>query len=131
MSIYKRDAVNPEWEPVPWNARGHKADAQEKAFHERALKPIVWRKIDWERIPEGGLFGFSKEDLQSRDISWFAEHDGEELLLIDNIWFGFPDPPRWGLAWRPAGQAEAKWQHLGHFPDLPKAWCLGTNAPSL
>lgn len=125
MSIYKRHAVDPEWEPVPWYTRKSKASAQEKAFHERALKPIVWRKIDWEQLPEGGIFGLDREQLQSGNAAWFAVHDREELLLVDNDWFGFPDPPRWGLVSRAAGQADAKWQHWGHFPELPEAWVLG------
>jgi hypothetical protein len=50
--------------------------------------------------------------------------DGEDLLLIRNIWFGFPDPPEWGLASRPTGMSDADWKHWGHFPDIPEAWVL-------
>jgi hypothetical protein len=34
MSIYKRDDVFPEWEPIPWNAEGPQVDEQERGFHQ-------------------------------------------------------------------------------------------------
>lgn len=124
MSIYKRDDVLPDWEPVPWTSRGSKADDQEKGFHQRALKCIEWTRIDWDAVPSSGIFGQDEDWLRSRDISWYANHEGEQLFLIDNTWFEFPDPPRWGLVSRPVGKPDAQWKHWGHFPDLPKAWKL-------
>ncbi|WP_430415621.1 hypothetical protein [Parasphingorhabdus sp.] len=124
MDIYKRDAVLPDWEPVPWTMGSEAADKQEQGFHERALKQIVWQKILWDKIPESGIFGHQMNFLQSEDISYFASLDGEDLILIDNIWFGFPDPPRWGVASRPTGENGLPWQHWGHFPDLPETWQL-------
>jgi len=50
--------------------------------------------------------------------------DDEDLILIRNAWFGFPDPPEWGLASRPTVNAEAKWKMWGHFRDLPAAWLI-------
>ncbi|WP_109353971.1 hypothetical protein [Sphingorhabdus sp. EL138] len=124
MAIYKRNAVFPDWEPVPWTKVWSAADRQEEGFHERALKQIAWQKIRWEDLPEGGIFGHQKDWLQSKDISHFTTLNGEDLFLIDNTWFGFPDPPRWGLVSRLPVQNELPWQHWGHFPDLPTAWQL-------
>jgi hypothetical protein len=122
MSIYKRDDVFPQWEPVPWTSKGKAADEQERGFHQRALKPLLWEKIPWDQFPDSGIFGHQKAWLLEKDIQHFATFDGEDLFLIDNNWFGFPDPPRWGLVSRPVRQPEIAWQHWGHFPDLPDAW---------
>lgn len=39
-SIYRRDAVLPEWKPNPWDMQGAAVDTQALGFHERAIKPI-------------------------------------------------------------------------------------------
>jgi hypothetical protein len=78
--------------------------------------------IFFESFPVEGIFGLSKGSLTKIDAAYFAVLDGEELLLIDNTWFGWPDPPRWGLASLPADRHELEWKHWGHFPDLPAEW---------
>ncbi|HSX54104.1 MAG TPA: hypothetical protein VLG14_02295 [Sphingomonas sp.] len=123
MSIYRRDQILPEWEPVPWTHKGRKADSQEAGFHARALKAIPWRRIDWADFPAEGVFGHNRDWLSSRDVEFVASYDGEDLLLIHNIWFGWPDPPEWGLASRVADDT-GDWTHWGHFPDLPHAWVM-------
>jgi len=128
VSIYNRDEILPEWESVPWKLSGTAENEQEQGFHERTLKNIVWQNIDWNNFPEAGIFGRFTPWLQERDVSYFATHDDEQLLLIDNIWNGWPDPPRWGLVSQPIGVEDAPWQHWGHFPDLPKAWRLPDQA---
>lgn len=71
MSIYKRSEINPEWEPIPWNAHGPQVDEQERGFHARALKPLVWRKVDWKNFPENGIFGqCTIEDRTGATIPW-------------------------------------------------------------
>ena len=122
MSIYRRDEKLPEWEPVPWSSKGLKADEQEAGFHVRAITQIKWSLIPFRKFPEEGVFGFNKEWLIERDDAFFATIGGEDLLLIDNTWFGWPDPPRWGLATRPSGRNELAWSHWGHFADLPQQW---------
>ena len=124
MSIYKRDAVFPEWEPVPWDAKGPHVDEQERGFHQRALQPLVWIPVDWNDFPATGVFGRDRDWFVSHDIAYVTTFDGEDLVLIDNTWCGFPDPPRWGLASRPAGNADTTWQMWGHFATLPSAWKL-------
>lgn len=127
MSIYRRDEVDGEWEPVFWGTSGNAADELEQGFHERAMKPIAWTAIPFKNFPIEGIFGLSKDPLTEIDAAYFAVLDGEELLLIDNTWFGWPDPPRWGLASRPSDRHDLLWKHWGHFPDLPAEW----NVPSL
>lgn len=122
MAIYRRDDVLPEWEPIPWKLAGKKADVQERGFHERALKPLVWTKVDWKIFPSEGIFGYERDWFVSNEIAYVATYNGEDLILIDNTWAGFPDPPSWGLASRATGSND--WQMWGHFPDLPKAWTV-------
>ncbi|MBN3726007.1 hypothetical protein [Burkholderia sp. Ac-20379] len=124
MNLYRRDDVFPAWEPIPWNMTGAAVDAQELGFHVRARKPIHWTCTPWHDFPQSGIFGRDREWFSSNDIAFYATFEGEELILIQNTWHGFPDPPEWGLASRPAGQAEASWSQWGHFPDLPTAWVM-------
>jgi hypothetical protein len=128
MAIYKRDDVAPEWEPIPYDAKGRQVDAQEKGFHARALKPLVWTKVDWNDFPAEGIFGQDREWFSRNDISYITTFDGEDLILIQRVWFGFPDPPEWGLASRPAGSLQTKWEMWGSFPDLPVAWVFPEEA---
>jgi hypothetical protein len=122
MSIYKRHDVFPKWEPIPWNAKGPQVDEQERGFHQRALKPLVWTKVDWKDFPEDGIFGRDRDWFVRHDIAYVTTFDDEDFILIRNTWFGWPDPPEWGLASRPAGNTDAGWETWGHFPDLPVAW---------
>jgi hypothetical protein len=128
MTIYKRDAVFPEWEPIPWNATGSFVDEQERGFHKRALKPLVWTKVDWNNFPTHDIFGRDRNWFVSHDIEYVTTFEDEDLILIRNTWFGFPDPPEWGLASRPAGNTGARWEMWGHFPDLPTAWRVPESA---
>jgi hypothetical protein len=50
MSIYKRHDVFPEWEPIPWDVKGPQVDEQERGFHQRALKRLIWTKINWKDV---------------------------------------------------------------------------------
>jgi hypothetical protein len=124
MSIYNRDSVSPEWEPMPWDAQGPQVDEQERGFHERACKPLAWSKIDWRAFPAAGVFGQGVEWFREHDIEYVTTFDGEEMVLIRNTWSGFPDPPEWGLASRRAGRADARWEMWGCFPALPNAWTV-------
>ncbi|MDB5705843.1 MAG: hypothetical protein JWN66_2959 [Sphingomonas bacterium] len=122
MSLYRRDAISPEWEPAPWPMGRKAADEQERGFHERAIKPVAWQPIPWRSFPTEGLFGHDKDWFLSADVAFFASVDGEDLLLIQNLWFGWPDPPEWGLVSRPTSGSDVNWRHWGHFPEPPAAW---------
>lgn len=124
MSIYKRDDVFPEWEPVPWHATGPQVDAQERGFHHRALMSLNWTKVDWNAFPKEGLLGRDRDWFVRNDIEYIATSEEEDLVLIRNTWSGFPDPPEWGLASRPKGNDAAQWESWGRFPRLPEAWTV-------
>lgn len=117
-----RNAFFPDWEPIPWDAEGPEVAEQERGFRERARRPLAWRKVDWNNFPKAGVFGRNRDWFIDNDINYVTTADGEDLILIRNTWSGFPDPPEWGLASRPAGDEQAKWQPWGPFPDLPAAW---------
>jgi hypothetical protein len=122
VSIYERHEVFPEWEPIPWEMNGPQADEQERGFHQRALKPLIWSKVDWKNFAAHGIFGCDRDWFLRNDVAYVSTFDNEDLVLFQNMWHGFPDPPEWGLASRPAGNTAAKWEMWGHFPMLPGAW---------
>ena len=122
MTRYKQDPVFPEWEPIPWHEVGSQREEQERGFQKRALKPVAWKKVNWTAFPEAGIFGQTKDWFSRHEIAYVATFDAEDLVLIQNAFFGFPDPPEWGLASRPARNAAATWEMWGHFPELPAAW---------
>ncbi|HEX2837383.1 MAG TPA: hypothetical protein VHN77_04560 [Phycisphaerales bacterium] len=124
MSVPERDNVFPEWEPIPWNATGPEAGAQSQGFLVRAGKPLVWMKVDLQQFPADGIFGQGRDWFVRHDIAYVTTFEDEDFVLIQNTWFGFPDPPEWGLASRPTGNSDAKWSMWGHFPHVPKAWSL-------
>lgn len=129
MSLYNRDEVAPEWEPASYPMAAKAADEQERGFHERASKPIKWQPLVWDDFPADGIFGHPKEWFTSADVEFVASLEGEDLLLIHNVWFGFPDPPEWGLASRPSGQWDVKWRRWGNFAYLPVVWDVPGETP--
>ncbi|MCP1576163.1 hypothetical protein J2S30_004542 [Herbaspirillum rubrisubalbicans] len=122
MSIYRRDDVSPAWEPIPWDIEGATADAQELGFHERAMKRISWLATPFDNFPQEGIFGQSRDWFVSNEIAFYATFNSEDLILIQNTWHGFPDPPEWRLASRPVDRASVSWSEWGHFSDLPALW---------
>jgi hypothetical protein len=122
LAIYRRDAILPEWEPIPWDMKGRAADVQEQGFHARAMKPIPWQQIRPDTFPSNGIFGHSHEWFMSKDVEFVATWEGEDLVLVRNIWSGFPDPPEWGLWSRREGRHDMPWSPWGHVPELPAAW---------
>jgi hypothetical protein len=111
------------WEADPWDASDEIADAQLAGFLERASKPICWASI---RQAGSSVFGIEREKLTGCDVEYYATDDGEDLLLMQMAWHGFPDPPEWRLSSRPSG-SENSWQSWGYFADLPKSWRLEPN----
>jgi hypothetical protein len=85
---------------------------------------LVWTKVDWKELPANGIFGEDRDWFVSHDIEYVTTSDDDDLILIRNTWFGFPDPPEGGLASRPAGNNEARWEMWGHFRVLPAAWLV-------
>ena len=109
-----------EWEPVPWWSLKRTAERQKHRFLEYAEKPVTWTRV----VSGSGVFGQSDDWLQQNNVAFWAICDGEELMLIQHVWFGWPDPPEWGLLSRPAGQSDAQWSHWGHFSEVPGNWVV-------
>jgi hypothetical protein len=118
------ESTDAEWEPIPWDAPEHTAEEMYAGYAERAAKPIHWQQVPFLDFPEEGLLGHGREWFARHDIACFSAADGEDLLLIDSIWSGWPDPPRWGLASRPSGSAESRWRMWGYFRDVPPTWTV-------
>lgn len=118
------NAVLPLWEPVPWDAPDETAGTMYAGYNERVGKTIHWQALPLNDFPKDGLFGHGRRWFVDRDIAFFASNEDEDLLLVDNVWSGWPDPPRWGLASRPRGRSDARWRMWGHFPELPATWTL-------
>jgi hypothetical protein len=113
-----------DWEPHPFDLSGGAAALQEQGFRERAGKAILWTKVPDRDFPADGIFGRDKDWFASLDIEFFASCNGEDLVLIHHAWFGFPDPPEWGLLSRPAGLDDVQWSMWGYFPKLPQNWTV-------
>ena len=119
----RMNSVSNAWEADPWDASDVVADAQLAGFHERAVK-----SIDWNSIRKAGpsVFGVGRDKLIGGDVEFYATHDGEELLLMQLAWHGFPDPPEWRLATRPSG-SKGSWELWGYFGNMPKNWQVPLN----
>ena len=113
-----------EWEADPWDASDAIADCQLAGFRERAQQGIVWRAVG---DVSQSLFGIERQELLLADVAYFATHDGEDMLLMQLIWHGFPDPPEWRLATRSEGSGDP-WRSWGYFATIPSAWQLPENA---
>ena len=122
MGIYRRSEVDPEWEPIPWDADVDFADKQELGFHRWATTQLSWTKVDPHDFPTKGLFGYDRQWFSENDISFIATYGETQLVLIDRVWFGFPDPPRWGLASRVGRKSQERWVMWGSFSEIPKNW---------
>jgi hypothetical protein len=109
------------WEADPWDASDAIADAQLAGFELRAAKPVRWTTIG-----RGGdeIFGIAVRKLAGLDVTFLAEHGGEEMLVMQLLWHGFPDPPEYRLATRPAGQTDVSWSSWGYFDAPPTAWIM-------
>ncbi|MDG2512627.1 hypothetical protein P7B04_07950 [Sphingobium yanoikuyae] len=117
----RMDCSNNAWEAAPWDASDEIADSQLKGFQQRSEWPIFWTSV---RESSAELFGLDRQWFISRDVEYYAEHAGEQLLLMQLAWHGFPDPPEWRLASRSAGKIDVPWSEWGYFAKLPQAWII-------
>jgi hypothetical protein len=117
--VQRMNSASNVWEADPWDASDQVADSQLAGFQVRAAKAIAWSPI------RGGppvVFGRDVQRHIGADVEFYASHDGEDMLLMQLVWHGFPDPPEWRLATRPSDQPNAPWQSWGYFDQLPEAW---------
>jgi len=116
----RMNSASNAWEADPWDASDEVANSQLKGFQERAAKTI-----GWTLLPAAGpsLFGIEKQKRVGADVGYFATHEGEDMLLMQLAWHGFPDPPEWRLATRSSGSV-GPWESWGYFADMPATWQL-------
>ena len=119
----RMNSASNSWEADPWNASDEIADAQLAGFRERVSKPVDWTSI---RKGKGPIFGIARAKLICGDVEFYATHDGEDMLLMQLAWHGFPDPPEWRLATRPS-ESSGPWASWGYFEDLPENWRIPLN----
>lgn len=119
----RMNSASNTWEADPWDASDVVADAQLAGFRERAIKPVAWASI---RKAGPSVFGIESAKLIGGDVVFYATHDGEDMLLMQLAWHGFPDPPEWRLATRPRKSKDA-WGSWGYFENLPESWRLPSN----
>lgn len=119
----RMNSASNAWEADPWDASDLIADAQLAGFRERAAKPVDWMSI---RNADPSVFGVERDKLVAGDVEFYATQDGEDMLLMQLAWHGFPDPPEWRLATRPSA-SNGSWVSWGYFDDLPDRWRLPSN----
>ena len=81
---------------------------------------LAWRRATANDWPPVKSLGYDHNWARKTGTGFVAEHGDELLYLIDRDWFGFPDPPQWGLA--SFNQKTRKWRLWGNFDDLPMGW---------
>jgi hypothetical protein len=59
--------------------------------------------------------------MRKTGTGYVAEFDGKKWFLFDRDWFGWPDPPEWGLASYGAGEG---WRFFDDFDVLPDNWTV-------
>jgi hypothetical protein len=120
----RMNSASNAWEADPWDAPDKIADVQFAGFQVRAAKPLAWASI---RTFGPSVFGLDVQELIGGDVEFYTTHDGEDMLLMQLAWHGFPDPPEWRLVTRPCRDTDQSWTSWGYFADLPLAWNVPTS----
>jgi hypothetical protein len=110
------------WEVNPWTLGFFRSRRIKLGFLERAGWPLTWRRAGLEDWPPVSALGDDHDWARKMGTGFVAEFGDETLFLIDRDWFGWPDPPQWGLA--SFDRAGAKWQLWGNSDTLPPAWTV-------
>ena len=110
------------WESNPWRSGFLRSHSMKKGYRERASWPLAWRRAGLNDWPAVSVLGDDYDWARKMGMGFVAEFSNEVLFLIDRDWFGWPDPPRWGLA--SFDPANGKWNLWGNFSDLPSAWTV-------
>lgn len=88
----------------------------------RAFEPWAMAEINWSRI-DASVW---RANFPSGEVvpDYEAVVAGEQLLLVQHVYHGFPDPPEWALYERRSNGAKC----LGCFGQWPAGW-EATEAP--
>ena len=118
MNLLRYDPASADntWEPHPVGCEKDVWEAQIERF-----KFIAKIPVEWTAVKGVEPFNLPKGAISNLDISHFATHHDKNFILMDNIWFGFPDPPRWRVAQNTPSK-NLRWEECGYFSDIPEAW---------
>jgi len=108
------------WEPIPWNSGFFRGRPSKRDFIERAQWSLAWRKAEDADWPPAEAVEADLDWARRTGTGFVSDSETETLYLIERDWFGWPDPPRWGLASR--AKADGGWHLWGSFDDIPPAW---------
>jgi hypothetical protein len=108
------------WEPIPWNSGFFRGRPSKHGFIERAQWSLVWRKAEEADWPPSEAVKADLDWPRRTGTGFVSDSETETLYLIDRDWFGWPDPPRWGLASR--AKVDGTWHLWGSFDDIPPTW---------
>jgi hypothetical protein len=109
------------WEPIPWQLGFFASRKAKKGFVDRRKLSLEFVPADQEWPPESALaddFDFARHT----GTGFVAETDDEKFFLIHRDWFGWPDPPEWGLVSQ--SKADGSWHRWGSFSDIPPSWSV-------
>jgi hypothetical protein len=82
----------------------------------------TWRPATIEDWPPSDLLQGDLDWMRKTGTGYVSEFHGKRWFLFDRDWFGWPDPPEWGLAsYEAAGEG---WQFFDDFDVLPKNWIV-------
>jgi hypothetical protein len=84
-----------------------------RRFEAFATREIEWRKVNFTAWRETHPLAKDAPDFE-------ADCDGQRLLLVENMFSGFPDPPAWTLYIVEGRPLEAR--SLGSFDWWPRGW---------
>ena len=112
------------WGPIPWNSGFFRRRPSKRGFAERAQRSLVWRKAEEADWPPAERVEADLDWVRRTGTGFVADSETETLYLFDRDWFGWPDPPRWGLASQ--AKADDSWHLWGSFDDIPQAWTFAS-----
>ena len=108
------------WEPIPWTLGFFRRGRIKRGFVDRSQLPLVWRKAEAADWPPSNAVEVDLDWARRTGTGYVSDSEAETLYLIDRDWFGWPDPPRWGLVSRT--KVDGSWHIWGSFDELPSMW---------
>ena len=82
---------------------------------------VTWRPALTEDWPPTELVQNDLDWMRKTGTGYVSEFNGKRWFLFDRDWFGWPDPPEWGLA---SHEAEEGWRFFDDFDLLPENWVV-------
>lgn len=94
---------------------------QKANFLNCVRKSLIWQKFSFKKFERTGLWGKEASDFRQFDLEYISEDGNRKFMLMENVWFGFPDPPEWRLAFSDKSDL-SEWQECGYFYNMPESW---------